>query len=267
MTISQLRERHSVRSFSSEPLKDEDIIAIKAEISYINTHLQGMHFQLFTDDEEPFKGFMRSYGFFKGVRNYIACVADSSYDMWEEIAGFAGEQIVMMMVGRGLGTCFVSGTFSPSHINAQLRAGWKLPFVIAVGYPSDEQPGSITKIAKKIIAGKELSLTEFYDREALIPYNKAIEFFPDLTLALEACACAPSAKNSQPVRLSVVPAMPDDDNPFAASAMADSDGSAYTLQARVESTKNLVDLGIAMYNISAVLDGEWDFDNPAVLRK
>lgn len=267
MTLEQLKKRHSVRSFSAEPLKDEDVAAINAEISYINSHIRGMHFQLFTNDDEPFRGFTRSYGFFKGVRNYIACVADSSYEMWEVRAGFAGEQLVMMMVERGIGTCFVSGTFSSAHVNAQMRAGWKLPYVIPIGYPAETEQSAIEKLSKKILLGKDRSLTDFYDREALIPYEKASEFFPELTLALEAVACAPSARNSLPVRISIVPAMPDDDNPFAAYGMAESDSGAYTLQARVESTKNLVDLGIAMYNISAVVGGDWNFGNPSTLEK
>ena len=68
----------------------------------VNTREAGMHFELVCDDPAPFKGFKASYGMFKGVRNYVAAVVDTSFPDSYERAGYFGQQIVVKAVGLGL---------------------------------------------------------------------------------------------------------------------------------------------------------------------
>ena len=46
MTVDFLRSRHSVRSFTPEPLSQEAVRGLKAEITMVNTHEAGMHFEI-----------------------------------------------------------------------------------------------------------------------------------------------------------------------------------------------------------------------------
>ena len=53
--LELLKKRKSVRSYSLEELPQETINKLKAETTDINTHVAGLKFQLFFNDDDPFK--------------------------------------------------------------------------------------------------------------------------------------------------------------------------------------------------------------------
>lgn len=291
MTLENLARRHSVRKYSSRALSDSDKARLRAAITAINTHEAGLHFTLVTDSPEAFQGFGRSYGFFSGVRNYIALVIDdSAYRFMEEKAGYYAEMLVMKCVDMGLATCFVGGTFSRKHLDVQLRAGWKVPAVVTVGYPSDEKDGMFARLAHKVLIRKSKAPLQFYAGPE--PWDKVEHKLPELLPALKAVALAPSALNKQPVVIKVVTAdreeisnatgidesiryerefkqVEAESRRFLLSPVnsmlqppLDFD-CGYTLTAEVPGKDQLIDLGIAMWNFEQLFPGYWEWGNPA----
>lgn len=255
VTLQDIKERHSVRNFADMPMTPEQIRTLKAEITLINTHNAGLDFTLVTDDGTPFNGLSKSYGSFKGVRNYIVVVGDPSYQDVHERAGYYGEQLVMQAIQMGLDTCFVSGTYSAKDVNINLRAGQKILFLIAVGIGAVKKQTKMSAVSVMLSHLKKMTPRDFYVETPNWPYEKAVEAFPYLEAGLEAIACAPSAYNKRPVRIKVAQ-LPNDER-FGARNVA--------LTAFVETVTELtlIDLGIAKYNFGAVAPGLWDWGNAA----
>lgn len=292
MTLDQLAKRHSVRSYSTRPLSDSDKSRVRAAVTAVNTHEAGLHFVLVTDSPEAFAGLGRSYGIFKGVRNYIALVIDSSaYIYMEEKAGYYAQMLVMKCVEMGLGTCFVGGTFSRKHLDVQLRAGWSVPAVITLGYPeeSEQKVGVMARIAHKIIKRKSKAPLQFYSGE--LPWEDVEKEFPLMLEALKSVSLAPSSLNKQPVSILVSRSnkvektddLTEDAGRYerqfkqveaearrfllspvnsAMQPALDFEGD-FMIEAYVPKQSQLIDLGIAMWNFEQIFPGYWEWGNPA----
>lgn len=243
-SLELLKKRHSVRNYSTETVDLSVRNALQAEVTMINTHESGLNFQLVFDNDDPFRGFTRSYGFFKNARNYMACVIDPTFPNTEERAGYFAEQFAIKALELGLGTCFVGGTFSEKHLDISRHVYEAVPFIVAFGYPSRSRQTAVSKLASEWIHRKSLKPRDFFagdDKE----YRKATEIFPWLPDALEALACAPSSLNKQPVRVR----LGDDDMIHAYSIPGTS--------------QSAIDLGIGKYNFGCVAAGEWEWGEEA----
>lgn len=243
MTLSLLESRHSVRDYTLQPVPQEMVRSLQADLTMTCTHEAGLFFQMRTQDSDPFKGFLRSYGMFRNPSNYVACVIDPSFPDTIERAGYFGEQFVMKAVSLGLGTCFVGGTYSADHVNVPLRAGQRILMLILFGVPAESKrtvAGAITKMFK----GNRKAPRWFFDGTDE-EYSEALKTFPWLETGLTGVACAPSWMNGRPVRFSI-----KDSSVIA------------TVDPKVE--HNLIDLGIAKYNFAAAVGhGDWEWGNNA----
>lgn len=241
--LELLRKRHSVRAYSPEPIAVSLVNRLKSEITFVNSHEAGLNFTLCLDDNAPFKGFSRSYGMFRNADNYIAAIIDPSFDHAEERAGYFAQQLVIECTALGLGTCFVGGTFSRRNVNARLEVYEKVPFVVTVGNPEEEKTTFVGRLTKTMAHRKQMSPREFYDGDEE-EYTRALMSFPWLDKALEALACAPSALNRRPVRLKMI----------------ESNGHSAIIAYNVSQNQySPVDLGIAKFNIAAIVPGLWDW--------
>ncbi len=291
MTLDLLSKRHSVRSYSTRPLSDSDKARIRSAVTAVNSHEAGLHFVLVTDSPEAFDGLGRSYGVFRGVRNYIALIVDSSsYKFMPEKAGYYAQMLVMKCVSMGLATCFVGATFSRRHLNVQLRAGWEILAVVTLGYPEDnsQTEGLIARVTHKLLKRKSKGPLQFYAGD--LPWGEVENIFPGMLDALKAVALAPSAMNRQPVSIYVrekdgVDTVEENDGTgrydtqfkqveaetrrFLLSPVSsvmqpelDFDGD-YIIEASVPKKSQLIDLGIAMWNFEQIFPGYWEWGNPA----
>lgn len=242
--LELLRQRHSVRAFSPDPIAEECLKKIRAAITMVNTHEHGIKFQLITDDDDPFRGFDRSYGIFTNPRNYMAAVVDTSAPDILERAGYHAEKIAVKAVEIGLGTCFVGGTFDEKRVKAQLRAGEKVLFLLLMGYPA-EKTKFLARMMVKFAHRKKMEAGQFFEPES--GFEEALKKYPLLADGMEGVACAPSALNKRPTRIFV-----DDEG---------------RLCARVDASnpKNLIDLGIAEFNFNFATDTRCEWGNGAPL--
>ncbi|MBD5357098.1 MAG: hypothetical protein HDR88_08870 [Bacteroides sp.] len=242
-----LKRRHSVRSYTQDPLSPDIVKKLKAEITMTNTHQQGIKFQLITDDPEPFKGFSKSYGIFENPRNYMAAVVDTATPHIMERAGYFAQQFVIKAVELGLGTCFVGGTYNEAVVKAQLRAGEKILFLILLGYPAGKSR-KIASLMVNLVHRKKMNAAQFFIPQQ--EYTEALKSFPFLADGIEGIACAPSALNKRPTRVFIgehrgqkVPCAKVDDS----------------------NLKNRIDLGIAKYNFNFATSTECDWGNGSPL--
>lgn len=231
-TLHQLQSRHSVRAFSAKQIEQSLRARLDALTEEINACAKGLRVVAVYDDNEPFRGFKRSYGMFKNARNYLACIIDQQMSDATQTAGYYAEKFVMKAVASGLGTCFVGGTFDANHVDTAINTGETLLFLIVFGYPQPQGQTLVAKLATRLAHRKQRSPRDFFlgtDEE----YTKALGLFPTLPEALEAVACAPSALNKQPIRLRLT-----SDNQLEAIDILTNTPS--------------IELGIAKFNISCV---------------
>ena len=130
-----IRQRHSVRKYTEDPISGEALAALRQEVGQCNAE-SGLHIQLITDEPEAFNTALAHYGRFAGVRNYFALIGSKAPD-FEERCGYYGERLVLLAETLGLGTCWVGLTYKKVPAVLDIREGEKLECVISVGYPAE----------------------------------------------------------------------------------------------------------------------------------
>lgn len=237
--------RRSVRNYTPEPLRKEAVDLLRSEVTYINTHAVGMHFQLVLDDPDPLQGWSGGYGMFRNARNYVACIPDVSFPNPLQRAGYYAERITLTALGAGLGSCFVGGTFRSDKVNVQMRVDWKLPFILVVGYPAPGKGTFMMRLSRAFMhkgTGAELMLA---------PYSVTMESlrrkWPVYAEAVRAAACAPSAFNKHPLRINILPPEKGSSHPLV--EVIPKNNKPFTQ----------IDTGAALYNWQQIAGGEWEF--------
>ncbi len=240
-TSHQLRDRHSVRSYTNDPIPVTALAVLQQELESVNTEysLEGVRFVMCCDSPAAFNSFRKSYGFFRNVNNYLVAVVYSSCANAREVAGYAGERLVMAAVAHGLGTCFVGATYDAAKVDVELSATESIAFLITIGVAS-EGKGFIARLVEKMAHRKCIAPEDFYDTDMAF-YNlaEAEDRLRYLRAGLRALAAAPSALNRQPVRVW----LGEDAYLHAGLAMT----GKYTD----------IDLGIAKFNFQNVAPGKW----------
>lgn len=150
--LQAMRERHSVRQYKKQPLGEDVISELQAEISECNRE-SGLHIQLVTNEPKAFDGFMAHYGKFSGVTNYIALIGKKDNSL-EEKCGYYGERLALKVQQLGLNSCWVAMTYSKIKSAYSVASGEKLCIVIALGY------GETQGVSHKIKAPVDVSETK-----------------------------------------------------------------------------------------------------------
>lgn len=128
--IEIMKQRHSVRQYTEQPIEAEKRSVLDGLVREINQKAE-LHIQMIYDDPKCFDSFMAHYGKFTGVRNYIALVGRKSGNL-DETLGYYGEELVLKAQELGLNTCWVALTHGKSK--AVIGKGEKQVCLIAVGY-------------------------------------------------------------------------------------------------------------------------------------
>lgn len=172
-----MKQRHSVRSYTEQPIEHEKRLMLDKLIQEINQKAH-LHIQMVYDDPKCFDSFMAHYGKFSGVRNYIALIGKKSPKL-EETLGYYGEELVLKAQELGLNTCWVALTHGKSK--AIVDKGEKLVCLISIGYGKTQG-----------IEHKNKSLQELCNYSEKMP-----EWFLD---GMKAAMLAPTAMNQQKFR-------------------------------------------------------------------
>ncbi|MCM1034039.1 MAG: nitroreductase [Paludibacter sp.] len=127
-----IRNRHSVRQYTAQPIEQTKIAQISALAETCNKESE-LHIQVVTNEPQAFSKGLAKYGKFQGVSNYLAIVGKKT-PLLEEHAGYYGEQIVLLMQTLGLNSCWVGLTYSKTAEAFKIEKGEKLIALIAFGY-------------------------------------------------------------------------------------------------------------------------------------
>lgn len=147
--IDAIKIRHSVRSYTDEPVSAADLEELRQLADKLNRE-SGLKMQVVSGDTKAFSGFMAHYGKFRGVSNYIAIVGPKWSSTVEGKAGYYGEQLVLRATQLGLGTCWVGLTYSRNRDAVTVGQSEKLVCVIAFGHAAEPGRGHKIKTREQV---------------------------------------------------------------------------------------------------------------------
>ena len=127
-TLRALELRHSVRSYTDQPLSGDVLATLQKLVKQANKD-GGLHIQLVLGRPKAFQG--------------------------EEL-GYYGQKIVLEAQKLGLNTCWASGTYSKDVDAYDIDRGEKLFAVIAVGYGATAGNPHKSKSLDDVVKGKDL---------------------------------------------------------------------------------------------------------------
>lgn len=159
--LQAMKERHSVRSYSSKKIEGEVKEKLQSFIKECNKE-SGLNMQLVLNEPNAFDSFMAHYGKFSGVKNYIALIGKKSADL-EEKCGYYGEKAVLFAQALGLNTCWVAMTYKKIKTAFKIANGEKLCLVIAIGYGDTQGVAHKSKPKNDVIKTSE-NVPEWFEK-------------------------------------------------------------------------------------------------------
>lgn len=227
-----MEKRCSRRSYKKEALSVEMLIFLNERIKEYNK-LANLHMHFVTNEATAFQGLKKSYGMFKNVEHYIMLICDTKDVYSKEKLGYYGERLVLEATSKGLGTCWVGGTFDRASCPYPLQAHEIIACVIAIGNVDDK-----LHIKEKIIAKAIHRKSKTIQAMSNANKNSPRWFLQ----GMEAVKMAPSAVNKQPVTFTL------HNNRVTA----------------IVQNHEYLDLGIAMLHFElGAKGGTWTWGNPA----
>lgn len=128
--------RHSVRRYTDEPLRQEHVSALQAEIAKVN-EVSGLNIQLITNEPKAFDGLLNHYGWITGVTDYLALVGKDD-EALEPLCGYWGEHLTLFAQTLGVNSCWAAGTYRKIPDAYTVKDGEKMLMVIALGYGENQ---------------------------------------------------------------------------------------------------------------------------------
>jgi nitroreductase len=125
----------------AEPLREKILDLIK----HFNAEYK-LSITFVEDGSKAFKGFHKSFGFFKGVRSVIVMKGDKDTPHLDEILGWCAGYIIIAATRLNLGSCIVAGTYDKKALSHYIKGDERSPFVITIG----QVPFELTKREKAI---------------------------------------------------------------------------------------------------------------------
>lgn len=165
-----MQARHSVRSFTKEPLRPAHADILRAEMEACNRE-SGLHIQLMQNEPRAFAGLLAYYGRFRNVRNYLV-MAGPKGDKLDETVGYYGQRLVLFCQQQGISTCWVAASYRKSSCPCQVVKGETLRCVIALGYAEKQGKPHRSKPLEKLYTADETPPAWFIrgmDAAALAP--------------------------------------------------------------------------------------------------
>ncbi len=261
--------RHSVRAYDGSSVPDGMRNEIDLLLDGFSPMCEGARAVLLEGgSSEILAGFLGAFGRIRGADLVLVLIGDTPYPNYEVAVGFLGEGIILHATSLGLGTCWVSGTYSRKavEVRVELRDGEKVMAVSPIGFAAGHSAeahlaeASLAARQEQEVRGKAMEAsTGLHKRKPLksLVRGLAIEDWPPgYPEMLEAARLAPSAVNRQPWRFTV-----ESDRIVVSAARFE----LLPMAAR------RLDCGISMLHLEVAADangvqGEWEFlgNPPAV---
>lgn len=224
-----IQKRRSCRAYIKTPIDGKLLEKIKKIVDSVNQE-SGLNIELLEDGAHAFSSIKATYGLFKNVRSVLVMKADPELEDYREKIGYFGEKLILEIVGLGLGTCWVGGTFDKSAI--EVSADEEVTAVVVIGYED-----------KKSVKGKILGMSHKRRKSIEDRIESDEELSGSMKNGMEAVVLAPSAMNRQKPKFKY------------------SDG-ILTAEVKDDVYMDLIDLGIAKLHFEiGAGDGKFEFGN------
>lgn len=267
MIFNLIQKRTSVRTFQLKPLTDDDISWINKTITEVNGEKgpngTSITFSLLNPDTNGDGKIAGTYGFIKNARAYIAGTIPNNNKAIEDY-GYLLEKIIIKLVERDIGSCWLGGSFKRTDFAnpLDLKDGWIIPAVIPIGYPEINRRNTEKAMRFIIKADKRLKWTDIFYLDTFkeeLSLGGLKDDKTTLMSALEGVRLGPSASNRQPWRL----VLDDAANKVHFFLFEDPKYSGN----RMGFSMQHIDAGISMYHFQATAEenkftGKWLDENP-----
>lgn len=261
-----VKNRYSVRNYSSKPIGDDVLQKIKAFLTENRKGPLGseVRFEVIdaTEYEQAELKKLGTYGMIKGSKVFLSGLVQQGKNSMEDF-GYCMEKNILFATSLGLGTCWLGGALNRSTFAVKMNASDSeiLPAVSPIGYAGDKRTMMENFIRLAVGAHKRKDPAElFFDGSLEIPldYGSCLQYSD----ALEAVRSAPSASNKQPWRI-----LKDSSSVYHFFLK---ENAAYNNMIQGIKLQN-VDIGIAMCHFELVakesgLNGFWEYRMPALER-
>lgn len=159
--IEAIKERHSVRHYTDQPIEPGKIERLKQLVIEYN-EVSGLHIQLITNEPRSFgESLLARYGKFSGVTNYFAMIGKKS-DFLDETVGYYGEKLVLESQMMGLNTCWVGLSYKKISSVLNIASDEKLVCLISVGYGATQGVDHKRKMPYKVSKTDVKSAPQWY---------------------------------------------------------------------------------------------------------
>lgn len=149
--IEAIKERHSVRHYTTQAIEQEKIEHLQQLVQEYNSQ-SGLHIQLITNEPRSFgESLLARYGKFSGVTTYFAMIGTKS-DSLAETVGYYGEKLVLKAQTMGLNTCWVGLSYKKISSVLDIASDEKLVCLISVGYGATQGVDHKRKSPNKVSA-------------------------------------------------------------------------------------------------------------------
>jgi len=197
-----IRDRYSVRTYSNKPVDEKLRVQIMEYADSIeNPFGPDVRYKWLDKKQLPKGEKLGTYGIIQGTDLYLGTAVPEHKNAMESL-GYSFEKLVLYLTEKGLGTCWLGGTFNRKAFTEamDLKEGEIFCIVSPVGYPA-EKKSLIEKMMRIGSKGDKRNGWEmhFFKDDFQSPLTK--EDAGDYELPLEMVRLAPSAVNRQPWRI------------------------------------------------------------------
>lgn len=200
--IKTIHERRSVRTFSNQELSKEIREELQSFLASLdNPFGSTIHYSLFDLSDAPDPKKLGTYGVIKGAKTYLGAALLPTPSGFFAL-GYEFEKIVLYLTDRGLGSCWLGGTFNRGEFAKlmDIKEGEIFPIMSPIGYAHDKK--SLTDNLVRFIAkgDSRKAWNELFFHQTFS--NPLTQERADAHVEiLESVRLAPSASNKQPWRI------------------------------------------------------------------
>lgn len=250
-----IKARRSVRTYEKKPIAKEIWDSIEKEVAELSMRYS-VKLQLLKND---FRGKnFGTYGMIKDADGFIGIVCLSEKEAMMQ-AGMILEDLVLFCTERGIGTCWLGGSFRRDEFYSAIKAEKEefIPAIISIGYPKEKERLMNSLVRRGAKSDSRLPFGQlFFDGDLEHPMQ---ETGTPEGKAFAAVQQGPSASNKQPWR---VIKNQDTYHFYLAHTPGYGKGLPFDMQ--------LLDMGIAMCHFERVLEelgqpGDWEIADPELL--
>lgn len=195
MMNEQVKIRKSIRTYTGEALKKEDLKIVKnfLEVDKNKTGLFDNKVRTILLDGIDEKIKLGTYGAIKGAKTYLAIITKHS-DQALIDAGFIIEKLTLELLKKEIYTCVLAGSYKKSDVAFDIKDDEIIVAILPLGY-KEEKRRIRENIQRKILKADNRKNPD----ELFFNYN--MEPLKNITTELQQLRLAPSSMNGQPWRI------------------------------------------------------------------